>query len=116
MPAPHFIKQSTLLRHACRDAVWVETGTYLGETTRFLAKRFPFVYTIEPSSECFRLARKRFRGIRNVELLAGTSEDILQPLLAKVDFESVCFWFDGHFTQGSHSKAIQNPPSCMSLR
>ena len=110
MPAPHFIKQSTLLRHACRDAVWVETGTYLGETTRFLAKRFPFVYTIEPSSECFRLARKRLRGIRNVELIAGTSEDILQPLLAKVGFQSVCFWLDGHFSAGITFKGNSKSP------
>ena len=100
MPAPHFIKQSTLLRYSIKESVWVETGTYLGETTCFLAKYFPFVYTIEPSQECCRLARKRFRRFDNIKLLPGTSEETLLPLLAKIDSPSVCFWLDGHFSAG----------------
>ena len=94
------LNQSTLMRHSPGDAVWVETGIYLGETTRFLAKKFSFVYTIEPSSECCRLARKRFRSFSNIELLAGTSEDVLQPLLKKIESQSICFWLDGHFSAG----------------
>ena len=100
LPAPHFIKQSTLLRYSIEESVWVETGTYLGETTCFLAKRFPFVYTIEPSQECCRLARKRFRAFDNIELLPGASEETLLPLLERIDSPSVCFWLDGHFSAG----------------
>ena len=100
LPAPHFIKQSTLVRHSFKEAVWVETGTYLGETTCFLAKRFPFVYTIEPSRECRRLAKKRFFKFNNIELLAGTSEEVLQPLLERIQCQNICFWLDGHFSEG----------------
>ena len=100
LPAPHFIKQSTLVRHSFKEAVWVETGTYLGETTCFLAKRFPFVYTIEPSRECRRLASKRFINFNNIELLAGTSEEVLRPLLERIQCQNICFWLDGHFSAG----------------
>ena len=47
-PAPHFIKQSLLLRHGINNSVWVETGTYLGQTTKFLSEHFSFVHSIEP--------------------------------------------------------------------
>ena len=38
LPAPHFVKQAVLSRNAIKNSVWVETGTYLGDTTKFLCK------------------------------------------------------------------------------
>ncbi len=37
MPCPHHIKQATLLRNGLLRSTWVETGTYMGDTTALLA-------------------------------------------------------------------------------
>ena len=54
-PPPHFIKQSLLLRHGIPKSVWVETGTYLGQTTKFLSENFNYVHSIEPSKKCLKI-------------------------------------------------------------
>jgi hypothetical protein len=48
-PSPHFIKQAVLLRNALSDAVWVETGTYLGQTTRELSKHGSLFIVLNPN-------------------------------------------------------------------
>ena len=58
---PIFVKQKILLKHAVKNSTWIETGTYIGTTTGFLAKRFPYVHTIEPSEECLKIAKSNFK-------------------------------------------------------
>ena len=53
---------------------------------------------------------KDFVDLQNVGLLAGTSENVLQPLLAKACFRPVCFWLDGHFSGGITFKGNSKPP------
>src|ERR1700676_2226274 len=52
-PSPGIIKRSCVLRSGLRDATWVETGTYLGETTRKLAQIGKMVYSIKPEPTHF---------------------------------------------------------------
>jgi hypothetical protein len=47
--APQFVKQNVLMKNCVPGAPWVETGTYLGTTTKFLSARSPKVHSIEPS-------------------------------------------------------------------
>ena len=51
-PIPPSVKELTLLRHGIKDSIWIETGTFMGRTTAFLAHKFPLVHTIEPSNYC----------------------------------------------------------------
>lgn len=46
--APQLVKQNLFLKYGVPQAQWVETGTYVGETTDFLSKNYLFVYSIEP--------------------------------------------------------------------
>ena len=96
---PKFIKNATLKRFAISDACWVETGTYRGETTRFLAKKAPFVHTIEPSKEIFEAAARKLAGVANIKCHLGTSEEVLPTLLPEIR-EDCNFWLDGHFSGG----------------
>ncbi|MGI9345801.1 MAG: hypothetical protein ACR2PW_06020 [Gammaproteobacteria bacterium] len=105
--APQFIKQNVLLKYAVPQAQWVETGTYFGTTTQFLAERFDFVYSIEPGKELFDRARRLFSG-RNIELLNGTSEEMLPQLLPKLK-GNINFWLDGHYSAGV---TFQGPQDC----
>ena len=96
--SPQFIKEQVLLHYGIKDAQWIETGTYLGTTTGFLAERYPCVFTIEPEPKLFKGAEEKFSG-QNVEVLNGTSEEILPSLLVDIEGD-VNFWLDGHYSAG----------------
>ena len=78
---------------------WVETGTYTGNTTEFLAQFSPFVISIEPGLELFENASKKLANYDNILLIKGESEDVFPELLPTLtgDFN---FWLDGHYSSG----------------
>jgi hypothetical protein len=99
-PSPSLIKQRVLLRNAIPSGTWIETGTYLGDTTQFLAKRFGKVISIEPDSSLFAQAKKRFSRTPNVEIINGSSEKVFPDLLPKLSGD-INFWLDGHYSGGT---------------
>ena len=78
--SPQKVKQKVFLKYGVPDAIWVETGTFTGKTTDFLAKRYPHVHSIEPEKDLFDKAVKRFSG-RNVTLYNNVSEIEMHNLL-----------------------------------
>jgi len=114
-PSPHFIKQACLLRNGFENAIWVETGTYLGETTRVLAKHSSMVYTIEPEPRLFANAVKYFKNHKNVRVLNGTSEQIFPTLLKEIQ-GNVNFWLDGHYSAGITFKGENDTPILEELK
>lgn len=113
-PSPSFIKQKCLLRNGLPHAVWVETGTYLGFTTNYLKSIGSRVYTIEPQKEFYERAKHRFRSDDNVQVLLGTSEDILPVLLKEISGD-INFWLDGHYSGGETFKAETDTPIIQEL-
>jgi hypothetical protein len=112
VPAPQRVKWAVLDRHMTRGATWVETGTYLGDTTEFLAKRAPMVFSIEPADTLYEAGKHRFRNRANVKLIHGTSETAFPGLLKELS-GNVCFWLDGHASggitfQGASSTPVMN--------
>jgi hypothetical protein len=98
-PSPTHLKMKTLLRFALTEGLWIETGTYMGGTTQYLAKRFPFVTSIEPSETFYNYSKSRLRKTKNVTLLNGTSEDLFEgALVSSSPVANV--WLDGHFSDG----------------
>jgi len=98
-PSPDHIKVQVLLRNGLSDATWVETGTYLGDTTAVLSRHARQVYSIEPAPALFEQAARRFCSTANVRILAGTSEQQLPQLLPTLSGD-INFWLDGHFSAG----------------
>lgn len=98
-PYPTFVKRKTLISNAIPDANWIETGTYMGSTSKFLAKRYPKVTTIEPSDFFFQFAESRLDKCINVEILFGQSEIHFESALSR-ETEHVNIWLDGHFSDG----------------
>jgi hypothetical protein len=108
-PSPSFVKRARLLKNGIPRATWVETGTYLGDTTDVLSRNASHVYSIEPEPSLYRSAVKRFVGRTNVTILNGTSEDVFPTLLPKLAGD-VCFWLDGHFSgEGTHRGPNDTP-------
>lgn len=78
----------------------VETGTYRGTTTAFLAKESDGpVITVENHRRSFGFARASLRGIRNVELILSDSRDAIRGLGRRRELENKMplFYLDAHW-------------------
>ena len=98
-PSPNLFKMKTLMHFADSKGAWLETGTYIGTTSEYLAKRFTKVITIEPSDYYFEIASQRLKKYKNVTVLKGTSEELFEESLISVSTRAN-IWLDGHFSEG----------------
>ena len=114
-PSPPHIKRSVLLRFGIPDGIWVESGTFLGDTTDLLSQNCTMVYSIEPEPSLYKKACLRFAKQANVEILHGTSETQLPNLLTRLS-GNVSFWLDGHYSAGITFKGFQETPIIEELR
>lgn len=108
-PSPTLFKMKTLVSFSIKDGVWIETGTYMGGTTQYLAKRFPKVISIEPSLKFFNHAKTRLKKFENVSLLNGTSEELFEDLIISAG-PRVNLWLDGHFSEGGTFRGSKVSP------
>ena len=94
-PSPKYVKDQILTNNCIPGAVWIETGTYLGETTLYLAKHGFKVTSLEPSKYLFDFNRIRLRKHENIKLVNGTSEEFFETEVVGIN-APVNFWLDGH--------------------
>jgi hypothetical protein len=106
--SPQLVKEEVFVTYGIQNAQWVETGTYMGTTTNFLADRFAYVHSIEPGIDLFKQAVERFMG-RNVKLYNDVSENVLPELLPQLSGE-INFWLDGHYSAGVTFKGDKDCP------
>ena len=100
VPAPHAVKIDVLKRYSNSKMTWVETGTWMGDTTSALSAMAFHVHTIEPQLDFVNLAKIRFKNVENVSLHFGTSEQLFGRILNGLNGD-VAFWLDGHFSAGA---------------
>ncbi len=99
-PSPSFVKRKILRREGIDNGAWIETGTYLGGTTKALSEFSPQVISIEPSKWLHQHATRRLRERKNVRILNGTSEDLLESAIKSITSKNLNLWLDGHFSAG----------------
>lgn len=110
-PFPHFIKKKALKEYSSSSTIWVETGTLVGDTAKYLSKVAKFVYTIEPSEKYYNLSVKNLTNYENVKIYNDTSENKLNDILEIIKPNSnVCFWLDGHWSGGDTFKGETDTP------
>jgi hypothetical protein len=83
--------------------VFVESGTYLGDSVPVALRVFPSVHTIEISSELCEAARRRFAHDARVTCHLGNSPDVLATLLPSLGQIPTVFWLDAHWSKGQTS-------------
>jgi len=99
LPAPHIIKR-TILRNYARKyecATFVETGTYLGDTTYALKNTFKKLISIELDQNLYNRAFERFKHNPHIIILQGDSATVLPSVIATVSSPAL-FWLDGHYS------------------
>jgi hypothetical protein len=83
-----------------RIECFIETGTNVGSTLVYLAKRYPHVQALscEADAEASRRARRHAQGLANVEIHNLPSHDFLDLLTKRPEiFKKRClFWLDAH--------------------
>ena len=86
-PAPSAVKRNVFKRHYLQDGIWIESGTYLGETAKYLAKKTnaKYVYSLEPSFELYKFSSQRLKRIRNLEIINASSEVGLENIVDQIE-------------------------------
>ncbi|MFI5071953.1 MAG: hypothetical protein ACHP8A_13780 [Terriglobales bacterium] len=100
-------KKNALVRVFLSDAPIIETGTYLGGTSRKFAKLGYEVHTIEVSQKLSDAAFPMLNAI-GVNCYCGDSGVLLPQIMQKIfasGRDKANFWLDGHWSGGITSRA-----------
>lgn len=111
VPPPPAVKRRILSAYMKRFGlkVFIETGTFKGDTLDELARLADKAYSIELSDELHARALTRFAKRANISLLHGDAGDVLPPLVMKLS-EPALFWLDGHYSAGETAHGAQASP------
>ncbi|MEX2219089.1 MAG: hypothetical protein WD749_10060 [Phycisphaerales bacterium] len=101
IPPPPELKVWTLWAYQMWSGarVFVETGTYMGDTAAALAQVCQRVYSIELAPALAARARAKFAGRPAVQIFEGDSATVLPRILAELR-EPALFWLDAHYSGG----------------
>ena len=76
-PSPDVIKHQILVNNNLKDSLWIETGTYYGETTKLLSKISKKTISIEADKDLFETSSKDH--LKNTKTFG--SENTATPIL-----------------------------------
>ena len=78
---------------------FIETGTYMGETSIWASTLFKNVFTIEVNPELSQAAVRRAKGKDNISFICGDSSLMLKDI-SKILTGTSLYWLDGHWCGG----------------
>jgi glycosyltransferase involved in cell wall biosynthesis len=77
--------------------IFVETGTFLGDTLDLIKDDFQEIFSVELSEELFSSAKIRFDGVAKIHLTLGDSSATLSEWTPKFIDKSVFYFLDAHW-------------------
>ena len=80
-------------------AIFIETGTYHGNTAAWAAKLFKRVFTIEKSKKHYEQAVEKYGEVENIDFLLGDSRTQIERIVETLPGAAV-FWLDAHWSGG----------------
>ena len=110
-PPPAIVKHRTIRAYTEQFGlrVFIETGTYYGDTVEAVKRLFDSVYSIELSRDLHAGAVKRFRTDRHVHLIWGDSGEQIGTLMNDIN-QPALFWLDGHYSGGETARGESDTP------
>ena len=88
--------------------IFVESGTYLGETIFTMEKYFDQLYTIEINEKFYNNVKNKYNG-NKINFYLGASEDKLTEICNLLK-ENTIFFLDGHWSAGDTGKGEKDCP------
>lgn len=111
VPPPHAAKQEIIAeiaqRYSCE--IFIETGTYLGDTIQSQRNNFRKLISIELSERLFNAASRRFRKYSEIQIYLGNSGDVLNRIMPEIGSRAL-LWLDGHYSGGITAKGKTECP------
>ena len=112
-PPPPAVKRKVIKVYAEKHKInyFVETGTFMGDTSFEMKDVFEKVYTIELDEKLFLRAKNRFEKYPTISVIQGDSGVVLDQILQKISPPKTClFWLDGHYSGGVTAGHDSIPP------
>ena len=111
VPPPQVYKRIEIKKYALgyKLNVFVETGTYLGETLDSCKNIFGKLISVELDDQLYKAAKIKFAGNKNISIYKGDSGVVFQHILPEIH-EPCLFWLDGHYSAGITAKGELNTP------
>ena len=95
--------------------IFIETGTYLGNTINSVKKIFKEIYSIELDKTLYLKAKHKFIENKHINVILGDSSEKLPEILSKID-EPCLFWLDAHYSGENTSKTNVETPITKELQ
>jgi len=91
--------------------IFVETGTFSGDTIELVKPYFKRIISIEFYEKYYELTVSRFKNDSSVTILKGDSGVVLADLMKQMSGKSILFWLDAHWDsdENTKSKSAQCP-------
>lgn len=111
VPPPGVVKRNIIKQYGkiFGTDIFVETGTFLGNTVDSCRSSFNKIYSIELDKKLVVRAEKRFKKYKHITILEGDSEKILPEILNNITSPAL-FWLDAHYSGLNTAKAIIETP------
>ena len=116
-PLPPQSVKLAVIRHNIPNLhprVFIETGTYHGDTVAAIKDMYSSVISIEVDEALYKKACIRFAADKNVHIVHGDCARELPVILATLR-EPAAFWLDGHYSGGETGKGEVEDPVLISL-
>ena len=95
-PSPEFVKHQIIKKNNLQKSLWIETGTYYGDTTKILSDIAEKVISIESDKRLYDLAIKKFENSKKINVINGESQNLLQDILKNESYKNLCLFLDAH--------------------
>ena len=77
--------------------IFVETGTFKGDTVELVKDYFNKIYSIELSHDYYQKAQTRFQNAPHITLMQGQSHELMHTLMDQIQNRPTIFWLDAHW-------------------
>ena len=106
-PSPEFVKHEIIKKNNLDNSLWIETGTYYGDTTNLLSSISSKVISIEADKRLYDLAVKKFQNSKNIQIINDKSQSVLQEILKNnEDHRNLCLYLDAHLCMDHLTKTL----------
>ena len=77
--------------------VFVETGTFRGDTIEIVQHYFNHIYSVELSEHYYEIAHRKFGEQSHISLFQGDSAKTITAIKNDIQDRSVVYWLDAHW-------------------